>query len=609
MMGDRIVASRAPVGSIGQEVLGGAGCFGISSHSSLSSILPDTPMNRRAPARRSPFGAGCLCLCAALWGSAGTAAAQPPQPENQGIVFSEFHHVSTPGVGSLPTYIELLNLSITRAETVSGGIISVQRPGQSPVQITIPPGVVIPPGGTLVLSGGVITNPSGTGQILNATALFADPQILAQGASVRLCLQIPTVPPSFDQVDLNVTMAQLAQLQSCNQATWRGPSLNNPFARVNRVLYVDSDTFYDWDPGAVGSPPSVPTPAGVNVDLDHVNGFLFRNPATGQGIPIPGMTNPINAPMSGLPPQIISGAQPTTGSITIAAGRCRGVSVPNHPRFPNGIFDPLFDPVIFDSTMLVGGTVAIQGAVLGQDPFFGQMTIPALTWNLTVPPSSLTGPTPGVLNIDMAVMTGGPGGQEFFPNSTVGNLGRPRFSKIMTDNNPNDSGASGTGDLSVSQIDVLPNSTGGGDIWCEVIAYNEAGYSIIAKVRNWPANPNSCSTPNLGMGSNAVGNLDLIALCFPANSEIFILPTLNVATPTGSGALLGINPDPVTLGFLAAPLGVDPAHVTTTADGLYFYGLTDPGLSGLSLDAIAIEYQTGTGFVLPATPANTITVL
>ncbi len=280
---------------------------------------------------------------------------------------------------------------------------------------------------------------------------------------------------------------------------------------------------------------------------------------------------------------------------------CTGVLVRNHPRFPDGIFDPLFDPIIFNASTSFGGRLTASGTLTGFDPLYGTAIIPSLNWDLVVPPGPLTGSTPGGLNINMNFMMHGQAptgvGYSLNPNRP----GTPIITRRMTDNST-DATASGTGNLSRVQIDVLPGSTGGGDIWCEIIIYDDNGFSYRAKVRNWPSDPIGCTTPTLGLGSNAPGNIDVIALCYTPNSELYILPALGPTVPLGTGPFFGITPDAITFAFLAAPLATDPAHVMTTTDGLYFYGLTAPGLTGLSLEAVAVGWSAG--FISPSNVAS-----
>jgi hypothetical protein len=532
---------------------------------------------------------------------------------NSGLVISEIHHASSSPGTPFPTYVEILNLSLQQQEILQGAFLVSQRPGGTVSPASLPLGVVIPPGGVVVIAQAPIPNPTGPGQVLVVPLAFQDPLLFAPGTGARVCFGNPGPPASFDQVDFGLTPSQQAALTSCTLPQWRGPALPNPYGHANRVLYVDSDTFYDFDagdPAGPGQPPSSPTPGSLNPDLDHVNGFLFRGPGPAQtGIPLPGLANPLTAPSAASPPQIVSGSTPVVGSIAVSNAPCRGVSVPNHPRFPNGIFDPLFDPVIFNPAAPNNAMLAMTGQVFGSDPLFSQMNLPGLSWDLTVPPGPLTGPSPGVLTIDMIAMTEVPGLTVITAATGPSLAGRPRIQRVLTDHSSVDSGAQGSGSLSKVQLDALPGSTGGGDVWCEVIYYDDAGYAYAGKVRNWPSGGSGCTTPLLAMGSNAPGNIDLIAFCFPPSAEIFILPSQQITSPTGSGPMLGLLPDNLTLSFLASPLGADPAHVLCTPDGLYFFGVTSPVLSGLSFDALAIEYSPSSGFVLPASPVSTVSVL
>jgi hypothetical protein len=393
----------------------------------------------------------------------------------------------------------------------------------------------------------------------------------------------------------------------------------NPLGHINRVLFVDSDTFYDFDggvPGPPATPPGrIPTPgqAGMAQGMEHVNGLLF-GPGP-QGIVLTTLPNPV--PFPGVAalgtPFFVSGINPTGVSATINITAPVGaVSVPHHPRFPF-ITDPLFDRVLSQ------GQMVCQASIQGVDPLFGQLPgtpgsgMPSMSWNVTVPPPA-TGGSPGVLTINMGMMDQQDVRFAISGPTALNTSGRPRIERIFSDL-LTDSGATLSGNGSGVQIDMIPGSTGGGDIWCDVIIYDENGFSYRAKVRNWPNQPTNCSgdpaNQRVGLGSNAPNNIDIIALCFtkaPTARTLYILPTQTIANPTGSGNFMGIIPDGTTFAALLMPTGSHPFHVQTTVDGLYFYSLTVPGLSGLMFDVVAAEYDPASGFV-GTFPTATITIM
>ena len=134
---------------------------------------------------------------------------------------------------------------------------------------------------------------------------------------------------------------------------------------------------------------------------------------------------------------------------------------------------------------------------------------------------------------------------------------------------------------------------------------------LFRSVRNWPSNPTNCTTPTLGLGSNSTGNLDILALCFtpqPTTRELYVLPTTTLSSPTGSGSFFAITPGALTYSFPTLPLGAAPAPVQPTAAGLYYFSITAPPLSGLALDAVAVEIQPGGGFT-QFSNAATVTIL
>lgn len=536
------------------------------------------------------------------------SSASGQTPANAGVLLSEFHYGPAGSGAQVPTFIEIMNISQAQPVNISGWRIGVTNGFANAISLGFPNGTFLPPMGLAILARAPLPSPPPPNvPVAIDPSFFSNISILQPGVQQVLCL-VTGSTPTANLVD-SVTFNGGGLLSVCGGligTSFRGPPLGNNFGQVNRVLYVDSNTSYDFDPGAAGSPPSAPTPGLLNADLDHINGFIFGASPTAAvgGEPIPPSNIP--TPLIGLAgmPAFVGGINPgvAVGNLGLSI-RCTAVDTPNHPRFQR-ITDPDFDPVIFNpATPTISANVNISGQVFAQDALLGGMSLPGgQTFTMVKPPDG-PGGQPGVLQIPMAPMTEA---RRIITQGQV-NPGRPRIQRILTDFSSTDSGASGTGDLSKVQIDVLPGSTGGGDIWCDVIVYDENGFAYRAKVRNWPNQPAGCTTPLLGMGSPSVGRLDLIALCYtpqPTNRELFILPTLNPAP----GPFFGITPDAVTLGFLLAPLVTHPAHVQTTVDGIYAYTLTSPGLSGILFTAVAVEFDPSAGFVSPS-PVASITVL
>lgn len=599
--------------------------------------------HRPYPAGRPAPGLAGILLALGL-----AAAAAPAQPIfNTGIVFSEFHHTLSPLVNpQLPpaiSYIELLNRNVDPIASpfqIGGAVLRCERVGLAvAATFPIPSGVVIPSTGRLVISSAQIPGipvfvpgvPQIRQQVIaptffnNGIAQNAEP--LRPNVPQRLyLLSIPSNPGAIstpDRVDFNAPLPNTAIPNTVFIGQPQLPFVPNTFGQVNRVLYVDSDTHFDWDGGQGGSAPVGPTPGYVEPQagaspqsqgIGHVNGFIFGQGPSGalanvNPIPWPPPSSTPLQPYFGVGGGHVSPA--STVNLNFSSSPCSGISVPHHPWI-QVITDPLFDRTLSGGQLQCFAQVSGVDPLLGQDPVNPGFAIPSMIWNLVVPPPA-TGTTPGILNINMVGMT-----QRDARFSTAGpnntpRGGRPRIERIFSDLTQ-DAGASASGGASGVQIDVVPLSTGGGDIWCDVIIYDENGFSYRAKVLNWPNTPTNCSSdPNnhrLGLGSNAIGNLDLIALCFtkqPTNRELYILPTFVVTSPTGSGAFMGITPDGTTLAALMTPMNTPPFHVATTVDGLYFFSITNAALAGLALDVVAAEFNPGAGFV-PIFPTATINI-
>lgn len=530
---------------------------------------------------------------------------------NTGVRFSEFG-VATPGAGQI-RYIELANISLLQAANVTGATVTVIGPSGLAASFTLPLTPILAaagatPLGTFDHTTVIVSEPPGLPPgVLPATAVaqhitstpFVDPAALMPNMPTEVCVSF--VSPGAGPPD-RVVLNGFTSLggAGCGGA-WK-PGLGfvqNPSGRVNRCLYVDSDSALDWEWTTM-----MPTPGFLDPSIiQHIDGFFVGGTASGAAL---GGIPPVNGPVSNVFPGAF------TGAINVAAAPVIAVKL----RFPHPVTgnmrinDPRFDAVITDPANPATGRVTAGGAFTASDPFLGNLLFTSpTTWSLTAFPG---GPAPGILDIPMG-NTPGPPNSTFAvgvqPNSVLS--GNPRIERILTDGQT-DSTATASGNVSGVQLDVLPGSTGGGDVWCEVIIYDENGFSYQAKVKNWPANPLNCTVPNLGLGSNAPGNLDIVALCFSPQSELYILPSANRANPTGSGGFMGINFDPLTLFSLGTPPNTDPVHVTTTVDGLYFFSVTDPGLSGLAFDMVASEYVPGTGpgtgFTTPSPPVASVVI-
>jgi hypothetical protein len=376
-----------------------------------------------------------------------------------------------------------------------------------------------------------------------------------------------------------------------------------------RGYRVDSGTFLDFislpgptqvlppDPPYQG-PPVAPSPSVVNPEMSRVTGFFFGSPNNGPGDPgVPFATPPVVAP--GTTAGTVSGFNSTANAVTATVsvsgtGLVAWIEFGDHPySSARRQADPIFDPII------PNGQLNVQTTLRGRDPFLGHEPFPAPTPVALGEMFRLTRPdplAPGILTIDMGPMEQVDLGFRLFRPGPTAASQRVRIERVLSDQTT-DGTASGTGNLTQVQIDILPSE---GDIWCELIIYDGNGFSYRAKVRNWPPNPFNCTTPTLGLGSNAPGNLDIIALCFDAQAALYCLPSFSTSNPTGSGPFFGLVPDPTTFTYLSLPFGSHPAFVQTTVDGLYFLSITDPGLTGFTFDMVSIQWGganlTGSGF-------------
>ncbi len=606
----------------------------------LSAILLTTMLKQKlAPCL---WVTAVVCLLVPL----GPLKGQSPNPGRKGVLISEIHHESR-GDG-LPTYIELQNIDPNSvAVNLSNAVISVQGAGGASTTFSLPAGTTLPPyqrtmnmGGFANPGAGTLTlvDPNGptftaNEQVIAASSLFPQNSNALNPAGQQpwtVCLSVPNpnggLPLYSDTVQLN---------------GGAGPclSISAPFngllpydGLVVRGYRVDSNTRWDFIPvqlpGMVPpaqppyqGPPVGPSPTLSNPEMSPVTGFFFGDPLNrpqDAGLPFTTQLPPFIPPggSTGAVSNFTSIPSGFSGQITIQAtppGQLAWVHFAGHPYAAfREQRDPAFDPVIPNGSLNIDMTVIGDGHLLGHappGPGVGPVSSNQ-TWNLTIP--GVTGP-PGNLNIDMGPMDQASVGfltyQSAPPQSA--NERRLRVGRVLTDNQ-SDGPASGSGDLSPAMLDTLPPE---GEIWCDIIVYTGNGFTYRGKARNWPANPNACtglSPPNLGLGSNAAGNIDVIATCFDPLSEIYILPTLNLAASLGTGPLFGLNPDPLTWYALGQASGTDPWHSETTIDGLYLWSTTNPTLSGLTIDAVAIQWgstgPTGVGFT-QASPANRVTIL
>lgn len=519
-----------------------------------------------------------------------------------GVVISEVYSEGYQPTSSLGAYIELWNRDVLNPVAIGGSRLQFTTATGLTRNFVFPSSAQLAPGGTAILAASPISG-GGTPNVEQfVDAQFFTGSILAPNARFSIC---------FFQVDgagatIRVDGVPFNSVLSCTQATWQGPPVPFTDGYAQRVLRVDSDTLADWyevtQPPQQPVPPvtqaSRPSPGRQNPELAPINGFLLgENGQDGIVLPTPTL-GPTGA--TGTNVNIISGTRPApiTTSVTVATGEVRAVLIPTHPdpQFRE-IRDPRFDPVLSQGRLVANGTIS------GNDALLAQAIGGPLGWEIIVPPRT-PGANPGVLKIDMGSLQQV---QRTFEIGAATPTGRRfRVERVLSDLLTDDT-ASGSGETSEVQAEVLPDPMGPGDVWCELIVYDPSGFKYVAKVKNWPSNPLNCATPNFGMSSPSAGRLDLIALCFNAAAELYILPSLTTTGAVGSGPFLGIALDAFTLAFLAAPLGADPAHVVTSEDGLYYFSTTALP-PGTTVDALAAEYLPGVGFVT-VSPVRRVTVM
>lgn len=567
----------------------------------------------------SPLGPSkAVAFAAALLLGSAICGQITPSNVRQGLAISEVHHQSAPhGGGTQPTYIEIINLDPLNGINLGSATILAGRPGVAPSQFPLPP-VSLSPYSKSTSTGALVVFDPTTGiapavtpgnLALPVSNLLADPLLLAPNQPTFVCITWTSAAgiPRSDAIALNWPPGVPIPC-----GTFVG-SINHATGLALRHYRVDSNTFMDFlplpfpvpppDPPYAGPPPG-PSPGRINPEMSRVTAFFLGSPQSAAGAPgIVFPTPPISS-VGGA--GVVSGLNSPPVSVPVSIVQQGGVGFLEFAEHPYNLMrrvnNPIFDPVLSTGIVTMTTVLSGEGAFLARDPSIPtgvSPVAPGMLWSLVVPDP--IGTNNGVLDINMGPLEQvGIGFQIYNPTPGATPSGaRLRIARYLSDLTT-DGTASGSGGLSSVQLDVLPPEEPPGDVWCELIVYDMNGFSYRAKARNWPPDPNQCAGPFLALGSNAPGNLDVIALCFdPASpKELFILPSANTASPTGSGPLFGLIPDPLTFAFLSLPLGVHPAHVKANADGTYFWSFTAPSLTGLSLDATAVEYDPtpGQGF-------------
>ncbi len=545
---------------------------------------------------------------------------------NIGVVISEIGHgpslTQQFGV-PWPSYIELVNVRAAAGSMIpppvvlppvtpqnpNGTTILARVRGAPPTQLPFPQAVTlgsnpqpspappvvtpIPDAPVVVIASGPFPPnalPSTFTNVFFAPAFFsgASAQLGAPGVPFEICVSIPGV--NNDRVFF-VTPPVSPMCPSTPFALRNNGIVSAGL--ITRWLYIDSDTDFDFDTQFL------PSPGRSNPEMTHANGFIFGNAQapTAIGAPFQVIGSAAGGTLLQTSNSIVRGVNflhlvPGQGLIN----RTIGLGV------PGGSF---FDPIVGTSITFGLGFVAQTGTSTGTNlPNF----LPGLQiTGANVILSAVTGPgTTGTLFL--------PSGAEANVGVTVqpGTAGNFRIERLFSDQ-VSDTAPSGTGALSVAQADVLPPSTGGGNTWCEVIAYDYAGNQYRAKVRNWPQG-GGCGTPPtplLALGTDGLGTGTLIDVCFDGNSKVFNLFSTTPAATCG-GPLFppgGICPD-LTTTLCLSLVGIPPIDVVTDAAGIFAWQ-SAPGqfasLIGITFEAIGIEYTLVGPTIIKQSPVNSIT--
>jgi hypothetical protein len=566
------------------------------------------------PCRRSSV----LVLCAAL--AAAGARAQVGLG-NYGIVISEaVHGPSQPLFNGqpIPTYVEFVNLQIanpflpvpmrfsdgagsaTLTINVGGSIASLtigQNVGGTGSPTTSLGGNVQPPPAAqpavppaeppvlLIASAPFPPGflPAGAKVLVDAT-LFSGPRaaFAAAGVATEICLSIPalTSPPQPPLAD-RLAVPPAVPVVACAPAAIGGAFLStgtlvNTAGAVTRWMYVDSDTDLDFD--GVFSP----SPGAVNPEMSHVDGFLFAPPGP------PGQVHP--NPESGAP---LTLAGTLAGTLSSANATVSGIKFHNqNPPYDRVIANPVFDRILGASATITGSFTSVGPSFTSLPGYLSGLTLAGTNVSVAIPPAAVGG-TPGALSMSNGPSTLVAAGAEPAPQSAT----QFRLRRIYTDFLA-DSGTTATGDADDAATDTLPGSTGGGNVWCEVIVYDAAGNRYKGKAKNWPSS--GCTGgAKLALGTTpGTGEATLIDYCFNPSSTVYNLFSMTPAISCGGPLLFGLCPDALTTWLLSPPLplGSEPFHVVTDVDGVYGWSVPAPAMIafvGMTFEGVGVEYNGG----------------
>lgn len=520
---------------------------------------------------------------------------------NHGVIISEIGHgPSLPPVGGvlMPSYVELVNIQI--ANPVVPPPIPIGSPAAGNASLTgrvgtgaaitfpIPIGLLLggnvqpPPAAqpsslpvnppVLVISSGPFPPgvlPAGITPIL-APSFFSGPNanLGAPGLPFELCFNNPATGLG-DRIHLGPPAGPACSAQPFTNTLTFVPQ----GGKAIRWVYFDSNTDIDFE----SSSTFAISPGAVNPQMTHVNGFFFGTTAS---------------PTIGGAPLQVNGSTAGTLGLSSLTARVKAVHFVN--SFLNKtIANPAFDPVIGAQVSMTANFTALP-ATAASPPAGFLPGLQILNEQFFIVASTPQGN--GILGMPMNVSTHVV--SNMAPSYVPGDIRPERvFTDMVSDATPFVMGPSPT----AAEIDVIPPSTGGGNVWCEVIVYDYAGNEYRAKVKNWPPG-GTCMGPLLGLGTNGSQSLTLIDLCFNPGSTVANLFSASPAATCGLALLPpgGICPDSFTTYILTPPqFGALPFFPTVDTTGLYFFQIptgTLAAFAGFTFEGIAVEY-TGSGIV------------
>lgn len=467
----------------------------------------------------------------------------------RGVRISEVVYGPSLGAG-MPSYVELVNTQTAAPGSVNpvslaAASLSWTPPGTTtpktfafPVAFVVSVGAIPKPGTTsttspvaILASGPFPTGmvPSNVPVLVNAAFFTSGSNTLGQpGVPFDLCLGVPSIA----SVDRLASSANA--VGGCQSGFTHTGSLVNTNGKITRWTYMDSNTDLDFETTFA------PSPGAVNPQMVHVNGFVFSNTQSPTGFPIFGGG--------------------TGGTLSNQVGVVSGV----HFLIPNGTTTPTERVVTHPAFDRI-----VNGNVVFNAPFTADPTpAPVPPWlpslRLWGGSTQLVAPAPSP-TVGPGVMTVPLNAGSVARTSVKPDLNRPGnfvIERLLTDFVSDDAPTYG-GFTSTAQEDTAPESTGGGDVWCEAIVYDHNGNAIRALAKNWP--PARGTGPKTAFGTAADGTAMLVNAEFPPSTTVLNL--FSFVAPNCPGYPQGFCPDGITSLCLTTPFA--PFLVTTDLDGTW----------------------------------------